>query len=189
MVKSSPSLTLIAMTIKQATFGGGCFWCVEAAFLRLNGVKSVISGYAGGHDKQPTYEQVCNGGTGHAEVIQITFDSDLIDFKTLLAVFFTVHDPTTLNRQGNDVGSQYRSIILYHDNEQQQQARQMLQELTEQSLWNDPIVTEIKALETFYPAENYHQNFYAQNPDNRYCNYVIPPKLEKLTKHFATLLK
>jgi len=177
------------MTIETATLGGGCFWCVEAGFLRLDGVQSVVAGYAGGEIDKPTYEQVCNGTTGHAEVIQVSYDSDIIDYKTLLTVFFALHDPTTLNRQGNDVGSQYRSIILYHNDTQKQQAQAMIEELSSEKIWNDPIVTEIKALDVFYPAETYHQNFYQLNPDNRYCNAVIPPKLEKLKKRFAKLLK
>jgi len=177
------------MATELATLGGGCFWCIEAAFLRLNGVSSVISGYAGGDFVLPTYEQVCTGGTGHAEVIQVCFDNDIIDFKTLLQVFFAVHDPTTLNRQGNDIGSQYRSIILYHNDAQQQQAIQLVDELTQKGVWKNPIVTEIVPLDVFYPAENYHQNFYAHNPNNRYCNVVIPPKLEKLENKFSARLK
>lgn len=177
------------MAIKQATLGGGCFWCLEAALMQLDGVQSVVSGYAGGDSENPSYEQVCDGVTGHAEVVQIDYDDQVIDFQTLLTVFFAIHDPTTLNRQGADVGTQYRSIILYHDSEQQQQAQHLLSQLTQEKVWSDPIVTELKALETFYPGETYHQNFYQNNPSNRYCNAVIPPKLEKIRKHFSNLLR
>jgi len=177
------------MAIQQSTLGGGCFWCLESAFLQLKGVDAVVSGYAGGHSSNPSYEEVCSGGSGHAEVVQIGFDDAIIDFRSLLTVFFAIHDPTTLNRQGADIGSQYRSIILYHNDEQRQQAQQMVEELNQQQIWDNPIVTEISPLKDFYPAESYHQNFYQLNPSNRYCNIVIPPKLEKLKKHFASLLR
>ncbi|MFN3072445.1 peptide-methionine (S)-S-oxide reductase MsrA [Acinetobacter sp. TY2] len=170
----------------QAIFGGGCFWCTEAVFLSLKGVESVISGYAGGRIENPSYEQICNGDTEHAEVIQINFDDQQIDFKQLLDVFFATHDPTTLNRQGNDVGTQYRSVIYFENAEQQQQASDYIDSLKADGL---NIVTELSPVPTFYPAEDYHQNFYARNPSQGYCNFAIPPKLMKLRSKFNDLLK
>ena len=170
----------------QAIFGGGCFWCTEAVFLSLKGVESVISGYAGGRIENPSYEQICNGDTEHAEVIQINFDDQQIDFKQLLDVFFATHDPTTLNRQGNDVGTQYRSVIYFENAQQQQQASDYIDSLKADGL---NIVTELSPVPTFYPAEDYHQNFYARNPSQGYCNFSIPPKLMKLRSKFNTLLK
>ena len=170
----------------QAIFGGGCFWCTEAVFLSLKGVESVISGYAGGRIENPSYEQICNGDTEHAEVIQINFDDQQIDFKQLLDVFFATHDPTTLNRQGNDVGTQYRSVIYFENAEQQQQASDYIDSLKADGL---NIVTELSPVPTFYPAEDYHQNFYARNPSQGYCNFAIPPKLMKLRSKFNGLLK
>ena len=170
----------------QAIFGGGCFWCTEAVFLSLKGVESVISGYAGGRIENPSYEQICNGDTEHAEVIQINFDDQQIDFKQLLDVFFATHDPTTLNRQGNDVGTQYRSVIYFENAEQQQQASDYIDSLKADGL---NIVTELSPVPTFYPAEEYHQNFYARNPSQGYCNFAIPPKLMKLRSKFNDLLK
>ena len=170
----------------QAIFGGGCFWCTEAVFLSLKGVESVISGYAGGRIEKPSYEQICNGDTEHAEVIQINFDDQQIDFKQLLDVFFATHDPTTLNRQGNDVGTQYRSVIYFENAEQQQQASDYIDSLKADGL---NIVTELSPVPTFYPAEDYHQNFYARNPSQGYCNFAIPPKLMKLRSKFNGLLK
>ena len=170
----------------QAIFGGGCFWCTEAVFLSLKGVESVISGYAGGRIEKPSYEQICNGDTEHAEVIQINFDDQQIDFKQLLDVFFATHDPTTLNRQGNDVGTQYRSVIYFENAEQQQQASDYIDSLKADGL---NIVTELSPVPTFYPAEDYHQNFYARNPSQGYCNFAIPPKLMKLRSKFNDLLK
>ena len=170
----------------QAIFGGGCFWCTEAVFLSLKGVESVISGYAGGRIENPSYEQICNGDTEHAEVIQINFDDQQIDFKQLLDVFFATHDPTTLNRQGNDVGTQYRSVIYFENAEQQQQASDYIDSLKADGL---NIVTELSLVPTFYPAEDYHQNFYARNPSQGYCNFAIPPKLMKLRSKFNDLLK
>lgn len=170
----------------QAIFGGGCFWCTEAVFLSLKGVESVISGYAGGRIENPNYEQICNGDTEHAEVIQINFDDQQIDFKQLLDVFFATHDPTTLNRQGNDVGTQYRSVIYFENAEQQQQASDYIDSLKADGL---NIVTELSPVPTFYPAEEYHQNFYARNPSQGYCNFAIPPKLMKLRSKFNDLLK
>jgi peptide-methionine (S)-S-oxide reductase len=161
-----------------ATFGGGCFWCVEAVFERLPGVKTVTSGYAGGTTKNPTYREVCRGDTGHAEVTQIEFDPGVITFEQLLKVFWAAHDPTTLNRQGADVGTQYRSVIFYHDEAQRLAATKSKAEA--QAEFADPIVTEIAPLEKFYPAEEYHQDYYRRNPAQSYCQAVIPPKLAKL---------
>ncbi len=176
------------MPLQSATFAGGCFWCVEAAFLRLRGVERVVPGYAGGHDENPTYETVCTGTTGHAEVIRIDFDPERIGYADLLAVFFTVHDPTTLNRQGNDIGTQYRSAIFYHDAGQEKAAREMVAELDKEGIWNRPIVTEIAPLENYHEAESYHHNYYALHPDQPYCQAMIPPKLAKLRERFAHLL-
>ena len=170
-----------------ATLGGGCFWCVEAVYQELNGVMKVESGYAGGHVRNPTYQEVCTGTTGHAEVAQITFDPAIISFEEILEVFFTVHDPTTLNRQGNDVGTQYRSVIYYHSPEQKKIAEAAKQAAAE--LWPDPVVTEIAPLDKFYKAETYHQNYYKDNPYQPYCVYVVGPKVEKFRKKFHEKLK
>ena len=172
-----------------AVFGGGCFWCTEAVFDELRGVHSVVSGYTGGTTKNPTYEQVCSGSTGHAEVIKIEFDPDEISFRDLMTVFFATHDPTTLNRQGNDSGTQYRSAIFYADEEQRQQGAAFIKELDEAQNFRNAIVTTLEPLTEFYPAEDYHQNFYANNPYQPYCQYTIPPKLNKLHKQFSQLLK
>ncbi|WP_445403929.1 peptide-methionine (S)-S-oxide reductase MsrA [Acinetobacter vivianii] len=172
--------------MQQAMLGGGCFWCVEAVFLQLKGVEKVVSGYAGGITQDPTYEQVCQGNTQHAEVILIDFDEQQISYTQLLNVFFITHDPTTLNRQGNDIGTQYRSVIYYFDNEQKQQAEQVIQSLEDEGL---NIVTELSPVPTFYPAEEYHQNFFARNPSQGYCNFSIPPKLSKLRAKYLDLLK
>lgn len=170
----------------QALFGGGCFWCTEAVFLELKGVHSIISGYAGGHTLHPNYDDICTGQTGHAEVILIDFDDSQISFQQLLDVFFAIHDPTTLNRQGNDVGTQYRSVIFYYNAEQQQQASDYINDLKAQGL---DVVTELSPMPTFYPAEEYHQNYFARNPFQGYCNFAIPPKLNKLRSNFIPLLK
>ena len=172
-----------------AVFGGGCFWCTEAIFDELRGVNSVVSGYAGGAVKNPTYEQVCGGRTGHAEVIKIDFDPSQITFKDLLTVFFATHDPTTLNRQGNDVGTQYRSTILYANDEQKKEAEALIKELNDTKAFGNPVATTVEPLGEFYPAENYHQKYYANNPYQPYCQYMIPPKLNKLHKQFRDLLK
>ena len=174
---------------EKATFGGGCFWCTEAIFESLRGVVSVISGYAGGITENPTYEQVCTGKTGHAEVVQITFDPSVITYEELLEVFFLTHDPTTLNRQGNDIGTQYRSIILFHNERQKALAEQTKSELQKVGAWDKPIVTEIVPLTTFYPAEDYHQDYFAKNPEKAYCQAVIRPKMEKFRKVFKAKLK
>ncbi len=173
----------------KATIGGGCFWCVEAVFEPLRGVRKVVSGYAGGKTPDPTYEQICNGNTGHAEVIQVTFDPEQITFADLLDVFFTLHDPTTKNRQGADVGTQYRSVVFYNSPEQQAVAEKKIAEVNATGIWPAPLVTEVSPLPTFYPAEDYHQGFYRENPYQPYCANVIPPKIAKLRKHFADRLK
>jgi len=172
--------------MQQALLGGGCFWCVEAVFLQLKGVEKVVSGYAGGHTEHPSYEDICRGDTQHAEVILIDYDETQISFAQLLDVFFTTHDPTTLNRQGNDIGTQYRSVIYYFNDEQQQQAEQTIEHLKAQGL---NIVTELSPAPQFYSAEEYHQNFFARNPSQGYCNFTIPPKLMKLRSKFQDLLK
>ena len=177
-----------AGTVK-ATFGAGCFWCTEAVFLQLKGVKSVASGYSGGSVENPTYEQVCTGTTGHAEAIQVTYDPSVISFEELLEVFWHSHDPTTKDRQGNDVGTQYRSAIFYHTDDQKQLAEHYKQKLDESGLFRGPIVTEIVPFTQFYRAEAYHQNYYEQNARQPYCQAIIRPKLEKIKKVFANKLK
>lgn len=174
---------------ESATFGAGCFWCVEAVFERLNGVEKVISGYSGGTVPNPTYEEVCNGTTGHAEVCQIIYDPQKISYKELLEVFWSTHDPTTLNRQGNDVGTQYRSAIFYHNEEQKKLAEEYKRKLTEAKIFDNPIVTEITKLNKFYEAEKYHQDYYNNNKYQPYCMFVITPKLEKFKKVFQEKLK
>ena len=175
--------------LEKATFGSGCFWCTEAIFENLNGVTSVVSGYAGGHVDNPTYEEVCTGTTGHAEVTQITYDPKIITYDELLEVFWKTHDPTTLNRQGNDVGTQYRSVIFYHNSEQKELAEKYKIELDKSGAWDNPIVTEISPLTNYFPAENYHQDYYNNNPNQGYCAFVIAPKLEKFKKVFKDKLK
>lgn len=172
--------------MQQALFGGGCFWCTEAVFLQLKGVNHVISGYAGGHTPNPTYEAICNGDTNHAEVILIEFDEQQINYQQLLTVFFAIHDPTTLNRQGNDIGTQYRSVIYYFNEQQKLESEQFIEQLKADGL---NIVTELSPAPTFHPAEEYHQNFFARNPAQGYCNFAIPPKLLKLHSQFQDLLK
>jgi peptide-methionine (S)-S-oxide reductase len=175
--------------VEIATLAGGCFWCLEAVFDELKGVESVESGYSGGHVQSPSYAQVCNGDTGHAEVVQITFDPQLLSLKDLLTVFFTVHDPTTLNRQGNDVGTQYRSAIFYHNEEQKKIAEAIIQEIGAEKIWDDPIVTEVKPFDQFYVAEDYHQEYYKNNSFQPYCRIVIAPKVAKFRHKFAERLK
>jgi len=172
-----------------ATLGGGCFWCLEAVFEQLRGVEQVVSGYAGGTVPHPTYEQVCSGTTGHAEVVQITFDPDVISYRELLEVFFTIHDPTTPNRQGPDVGTQYRSVIFTHSPAQQATAEEVIAALTAARVFPDPIVTEVRPLEAFYPAEPYHQQYYRRHPEQAYCRLVIAPKVAKVRKAFLDRLK
>lgn len=171
-------------TLATATFAGGCFWCLEAVFLQLKGVSRAQSGYAGGRRPNPTYEQVCTGVTGHAEVVQVSFDPSVISFNDLLDVFFTIHDPTTLNRQGGDAGTQYRSAVFFELPEQETEARAKVASLDAAHTWDDPIVTEIAPLTAFYPAESYHDDYFARNQGNPYCAAVIAPKVAKARKHF-----
>lgn len=175
--------------LEQATFGAGCFWCTEAVFQQLKGVEKIIPGYTGGHAEDPTYKQVCTGETGHAEVSRITFDPAIISYEQLLTVFWHAHDPTTLNRQGGDIGKQYRSVIFYHDGQQKQAAETSKKQTETSGLWNEPIVTAIEPLETFYEAEDYHHNYYNDNPNAGYCSMVIAPKVQKVKKEFAEFLK
>lgn len=177
------------MRLETATFGAGCFWCVEAVFLQLNGVHAAVSGYTGGTTKDPDYRSICTGTTGHAEVVQIEFDPEVISFKELLDVFWHTHDPTTLNKQGNDTGTQYRSVIFYHSDTQRTIAEDSKTETDMSDLWNDPIVTEISPIGIFYPAEDYHQNYFELNPNQPYCQFVIHPKMKKFTKDFEEKLK
>jgi peptide-methionine (S)-S-oxide reductase len=179
------------MTTKTqtATLAGGCFWCLEAVFDDLKGVISVKSGYTGGHMPNPSYKMVCSGETGHAEAVQVTFNPTVISYKELLTIFFTIHDPTTLNRQGNDVGTQYRSAIFYHDEDQRQTVQQVIKEITELGIWDKPIVTEVAPFEKFYIAEDYHQEYYANNPNQGYCRVVIEPKVAKFRKRYQAMLK
>jgi peptide-methionine (S)-S-oxide reductase len=180
---------MTSQAVETATLGGGCFWCIEAVFEQLEGVQRVVSGYAGGRAARPTYEQVCSGRTGHAEVIQVTFDPAVISYRELLEIFFAFHDPTTLNRQGADRGTQYRSIVLTHSPEQEAAAREVIAALGKAGLWKDPIVTEVAPLTEFFAAEDYHQGYYRQNPEQPYCQATIPPKLAKLRKQYLSRLK
>jgi peptide-methionine (S)-S-oxide reductase len=175
--------------LEIATLGGGCFWCLEPVFEELSGVDHVEVGYAGGDHPAPDYQLICTGTTGHAEVVQVTFNPDLISFSQILEVFFSVHDPTTLNRQGADVGTQYRSIILYHDDQQKQVAQELITELNSQEILKNPIVTQVEPLMTFHPAEDYHQGYYRKNPYQGYCTMVVAPKLKNFRKKYAESLK
>ncbi len=175
--------------LETATLAGGCFWCLEAVYEEINGVEDVISGYAGGSTPNPTYEQVSSGRTGHAEVAQIKFDPDVISFNEILDIFFTIHDPTTLNRQGNDVGTQYRSAIFYHSPEQEQIARKKIADLEDAKIWDAPIVTEVVPATEFYPAEKYHEEYFRRNPNQPYCQVVIAPKVAKARQKFLTRIK
>ena len=177
------------VTPSVATLGGGCFWCLEAVYDELKGVTSVASGYMGGKNPNPTYEQVCGGRSGHAEVVQVTFDPAVVSFKEILEVFFVIHDPTTLNRQGNDAGTQYRSAIFYHTPEQKAAAEQVIADLSGAGLWRDPVVTEMTKASVFYIAEDYHQEYFARNPAAGYCSFVVAPKVAKFRKHFLDKLK
>ncbi len=172
-----------------ATLAGGCFWCIESAFNSVDGVESAISGYAGGQTDSPSYEAVCRGDTGHAEVVQVTFDADSISYREILEIFFALHDPTQLNRQGNDVGTQYRSAIFYHNDEQRHQADAIIQEMTDEEVWPNPIVTEVVPIDNYHAAEDYHQNYFKNNPQNQYCAMVVAPKLAKFKKTFASRLR
>ena len=174
---------------ETTTLAGGCFWCLEAVYDELKGVEDVVSGYAGGKVDNPSYQQVCSGTTGHAEVVQITFDPSVISFEDLLDVFFTIHDPTTLNRQGHDTGTQYRSAIFYHSPEQEKTARALIAELDKEQVWDDPIVTQVQPAPTFYPAEDYHQEYFVNNPYQPYCQAIVAPKVVKARKVFTEKLK
>jgi len=174
---------------EMATLGGGCFWCLEAVYERLDGVTGVQSGYAGGTVPSPSYEQVCTGRTGHAEVVQVQFDPSVLSYREVLEVFFSIHDPTTLNRQGADTGTQYRSVVFYHSPEQESTVRDVIRELTDEGLYDDPIVTEIAPLTEFYPAEEYHREYFRRNPNQAYCRAVIAPKVAKFRAKFAERLK
>jgi peptide-methionine (S)-S-oxide reductase len=187
MTEQTNSLSNTHMAV--ATLAGGCFWCLEACYQQLDGVKSVVSGYEGGHVENPTYEQVCDGDTGHAEVVRLTYDPDVVTFEELLIVFFQIHDPTTLNRQGNDIGTQYRSAIFYHDDAQKAAADHLIAELMAEMTYQHPIVTQVVPAQTFWPAEAYHQNYFRQHPDQGYCAYVVAPKLKKFREKFARRLK
>ena len=175
--------------LETATLGAGCFWCVEAVFDDLKGVEDVVSGYSGGQTENPTYRQVCDGTTGHAEVAEIRFDPSVISFKDILRVFFSVHDPTTMNRQGADIGTQYRSAIFYHNDDQKRDAEEVVKEITDEAVYDQPIVTEIVPLEKFWPAEDYHQEYFANNPNVPYCAAVVSPKVKKFRQKFSDRLK
>jgi peptide-methionine (S)-S-oxide reductase len=174
---------------ETATLAGGCFWCLEAVFDELKGIQSVESGYAGGHVENPSYRAVCNGNTGHAEVVRVQFDPNVISYRDLLNVFFAIHDPTTLNRQGADVGTQYRSSIFHHSPGQKETAETLIRELNEQKIWDHPIVTEVVPISNYYAAEDYHQEYFANNPNQPYCQAVVAPKVSKFRKHFLEMLK
>jgi peptide-methionine (S)-S-oxide reductase len=175
--------------MELATLAGGCFWCLEAVYDELKGVTDVVSGYTGGHVKNPDYKQVCSGATGHAEAIQITYDPAVVSYRDLLRVFFTIHNPTTLNRQGNDIGTQYRSAIFYHNVEQKAEAEAAIKEITEAGIWESPVVTQVAPMETFYPAEDYHQEYFKNNPNQGYCMVVVAPKVAKFRKQYMEWLK
>jgi len=177
------------MKSEVATLGGGCFWCIEAALGELAGVETVTSGYSGGHLENPDYDAVCSGKTGHAEVVRVSFDPEVISYREILMAFFAIHDPTTLNRQGNDVGSQYRSVIFYHSPEQKAAAEEMIAEFTAERLWPQPIVTEVAPAPIFYPAEDYHRDYYQRHAQQPYCQVVVAPKVAKLRAKFAAKLK
>ena len=175
--------------MEQITLGSGCFWCTEAVFSRLKGVESAVSGYSGGHKADPTYQEVCTGSTGHAEVVQVTFDDTIVSLEEVLEVFWKTHDPTTLNRQGNDVGTQYRSAVFFHNAKQKELATSLKNKLDESGAWSDPIVTEITPFEKFYPAEDYHNNYFEENGMQPYCQFVVAPKVEKFKQVFREKLK
>ncbi len=174
---------------QQATLGGGCFWCIESALNSIQGVVKAIPGYAGGQTENPSYEQICSGNTGHAEVVRVEFNPEILSYRQLLEIFFSLHNPTQLNRQGNDVGTQYRSVIFCHDASQKDSAEAIIQEMTHDEIWPNPIVTQVSTLNNYYDAEKYHQDYFASNPENQYCNMVVAPKLAKFKKTFAEKLK
>lgn len=175
--------------MKEATVAGGCFWCIESAFNQVDGIISAKSGYAGGQAEAPGYEAVCSGQTGHAEVVRLQFDEHKISYREILEIFFALHDPTQLNRQGNDVGTQYRSAVFYHDEQQKQEAEKIIDEMTERAMWDAPIVTEVTEIANYHEAEAYHQDYFNNNPQNQYCNVVVAPKLAKFRKTFSSKLK
>jgi peptide-methionine (S)-S-oxide reductase len=175
--------------LETATLGGGCFWCLEAVYNQMEGVVSAISGYMGGHLDNPTYHDVCTGRTGHVEVVQVTFDSEVTSYREILEVFFAIHDPSSMDRQGNDSGPQYRSVIFYHDEAQRAEAQQLIRELTAEDIWPGPIVTELRKAPVFYPAENYHQEYFRNNPQQPYCSYVVAPKVRKFREKFSSKLR
>ena len=176
-------------SLEVATLAGGCFWCVEAVFRQIDGVEDVVSGYTGGTRVNPTYDEVCAGNTGHAEAVQVTYEAAGISYRQILAIFFSIHDPTSLNRQGADTGTQYRSAIFYHDEQQKAVAEELIAQLNENRLWEKPIVTQVAPLEKFYPAEEYHQEYFLRHPEQAYCQTVIAPKVNKLRKQWARRLK
>ena len=185
----SISITFMSESnLQKATLGGGCFWCLEAVYQQVRGVVHVESGYAGGQTLSPDYDSVCSGQTGHAEVVQIEFDPDVLTYQKILEIFFAIHDPTTLNRQGNDIGSQYRSVIYAHDQEQRMMAQNIIKQLTQGNIFDQPIVTELADLPTYYRAEDYHQNYFNNHPDQGYCAFVVSPKVSKFRKQFSELL-
>ncbi|MFW5773608.1 MAG: peptide-methionine (S)-S-oxide reductase MsrA [Tangfeifania sp.] len=175
--------------LKKATLGGGCFWCTEAVYKELKGVVDVVPGYSGGSIKNPAYREVCSGRTGHAEIVQVTYDPEVISYKEILDVFFMTHDPTTLNRQGNDVGTQYRSVIFYHNEEQKETAEEVIRMLNKKNVYNNPVVTEVTPFETFYKAEDYHKDYFERNKDQPYCQFVVAPKVKKFKTLFKNKLK
>lgn len=181
--------TTPSVQLQHATLGGGCFWCIESAFKQVQGILDAESGYAGGQLESPTYEQVCNGTTGHAEVVRLTFDSSQISYREILEILFALHDPTQLNRQGNDIGPQYRSVIFAHDEQQQQAARAIIAEMEQDNTWPNPIVTAVEPLSSYYPAEAYHRDYFENNPQQPYCAMVVGPKLAKFKQTFASRLK
>ena len=176
-------------TQEKATLGGGCFWCLEAVYQQMDGVAAVVSGYMGGHVENPTYQQVCSGRTGHVEVVELTFDPAIVSYREILEVFFAIHDPTTRDRQGNDTGPQYRSVIFYQDEAQRSVAEVLIHELDAEKIWSGPIVTELRAAEKFYPAEGYHQDYFRNNPQQPYCSYIVAPKVRKFREKFARKLR
>jgi len=175
--------------IQEITLGGGCFWCIESAFNKIKGVQSAVSGYSNGHTENPTYEAVCTGNTGYNEVVRVTFDANLIDFTTILEIFYGLHDPTQLNKQGNDIGTQYRGGIYYHNTEQKAVAEAFIEQLKADNIYSAPIVTEVEPVQNYYPAEDYHQDYFNNNPGNTYCNLVVGPKIAKFKKRFVEYLK
>jgi peptide-methionine (S)-S-oxide reductase len=179
----------LKVSLDVATLAGGCFWCIEGVFREVNGVENVVSGYTGGTTVNPTYEQVCTGKTGHAETVQVSFNPSKISYREILEIFFSIHDPTTLNRQGADIGTQYRSAVFYHNEQQKRVVEELIRELNKANLWDKPVVTQIVPLDTFYPAEEYHQEYFSRHPEQAYCQMVISPKIGKFRKQWTNYLK